>query len=82
MDLGKQGETRRKAVKVKEALSFLSDVSITVFNVQLLSVKKKRQKMVTSHSAPLQFVFTAYVQQVYKMSPQFGVPNTKYTLTE
>lgn len=38
--------------------------------------------MVTSHSAPLQFVFTAYVQQVYKMSPQFGVPNTKYTLTE
>lgn len=41
MDLGKQGETRRKAVKVKEALSLLSDVSITVFNVQLLSVKKE-----------------------------------------
>lgn len=38
--------------------------------------------MVTSHFAPLQFVFTAYVQQVYKMSPQFGVPNTKYTPTE
>lgn len=68
-------------MKVKEALSLLSNVSITVFNVQLLSVKKET-KMVTSHSAPLQFVFTAYVQQVYKMSPQFGVPNTKYTLTE
>lgn len=44
MDLGKQGETRRKAVKVKEALSLLSDVSITVFNVQLLSVKKRDKK--------------------------------------
>lgn len=35
----KPGEKR--AVKVKEALSLLSDVSITVFNVQLLSVKKR-----------------------------------------
>lgn len=43
MDLGKQGETRRKVVKVKEALSLLSDVSITVY-VQLLSVKKETDK--------------------------------------
>lgn len=41
----KPGEKR--AVKVKEALSLLSDVSITVFNVQLLSVKKRQNGHLT-----------------------------------